>query len=193
MTQLFKNNGSVSLTYSIGSLDTSIEVNNGAVLPVVSAPDYFLLTLIGKDVNGNENAWEIVKVTQVNQNILTVVRGQEGTTPVAWPEATRCEMRLTAGSMEVKLDKYSVTLAATNKTLVNRERYSVRSATKTITLPGSPAAGWEVAILVGNFTDTLVVRNGQLIMGIAENMTIDKANVTVTLLFVGGDQGWRII
>ena len=193
MTQLFKNNGSVSLTYSIGSSDTSIEVSNGSVLPSLTSPNYCLLTLIGKDGNGNENAWEIVKVIQVSQNILTVVRGQEGTTPVAWPEATRCEMRLTAGSMEAKLDRYSVNAAATNKTLVNRERYSVTAASKTITLPASPSAGWEVAILVGDFTDTVVARNGQLVMGLAENMTIDKPNVTVTLLFVGGDQGWRVI
>ena len=193
MTQLFKNNGSVSLTYSIGSSDTSIEVSNGSVLPSLTSPNYCLLTLIGKDGNGNENAWEIIKVTRVDQNILTVVRAQEGTTAIAWPEATRCELRLTAGAMEAKLDGFITTTTAVDKTLANRERCFVTAATKTITLPASPVAGWEVVIGVGAFNDTIIARNGENIMGLAENLTIDRQSVGVSLTFVNPTIGWRVI
>jgi hypothetical protein len=81
----------------------------------------------------------------------------------------------------------------TSKTLGNREFVSVTSAGLTITLPASPAAGNEVAIQVGNFTNTVIARNAQNIMGLAENMTIDVANVTVTLFFTDATRGWRIV
>jgi hypothetical protein len=81
----------------------------------------------------------------------------------------------------------------TSKTLGNREFVSVTSAGLTITLPASPSAGWEVKIQVGNFTDTIIGRNSQNIMGLAENMTIDSADVAVTLFFTDATRGWRIV
>jgi hypothetical protein len=81
----------------------------------------------------------------------------------------------------------------TSKTLGNREFVSVTTAGLTMTLPASPAAGWEVKIQVGDFTDTIVARNGQNIMGLAEDMTIDVANITVSLLFTDATRGWRIV
>jgi hypothetical protein len=81
----------------------------------------------------------------------------------------------------------------TSKTLGNREFVSVTSAGLTMTLPASPAAGNEVKIQVGNFTNTIIARNSQNIMGLAEDMTIDVADVTVSLLFTDATRGWRIV
>jgi len=81
----------------------------------------------------------------------------------------------------------------TSKTLGNREFVSVTSAGLTITLPASPAAGNEVAIQVGAFTNTIIARNAQNIMGLAENMTIDAENVTVNLFFTDATRGWRVV
>lgn len=92
------------------------------------------------------------------------------------------------------LAPYTVTTTATSKTLANRERCSVTAAGQTITLPASPQAGWEVAITVaGSFTDTVIARNGANIMSLAEDFTIDRADVTVTLYYVDVTRGWRII
>jgi len=89
---------------------------------------------------------------------------------------------------------FSVTTTAVSKTLANRERCTVTAATQTITLPASPAAGWEVSVTIaGTFTDTVIARNSTNIMSLAENMTVDKANVTVTLYYVDATRGWRII
>lgn len=96
-------------------------------------------------------------------------------------------------SLDGKLYNYTTTTTGTSKTLANRERCTVTAAGQTITLPASPAAGWEVSISVGAFVNTTVARNSQNIMGLAENMAIDKANVTVTLFFVDATRGWRII
>jgi hypothetical protein len=81
----------------------------------------------------------------------------------------------------------------TSKTLGNREFVSVTSAGLTMTLPASPAAGNEVAIQVGDITNTVIGRNGQNIMGLAEDMTIDVANRTVNLFFTDATRGWRIV
>ena len=81
----------------------------------------------------------------------------------------------------------------TSKTLGNREFVSVTSAGLTMTLPASPAAGNEVAIQVGAFTNTIIGRNSQNIMGLAEDMTIDVENRTVNLVFTDATRGWRVV
>jgi hypothetical protein len=85
----------------------------------------------------------------------------------------------------------SITTTAVNKTLVNREFCTVTASGKTITLPASPSAGWEVVISVEDFIDTVVGRNGENIMGLAEDMTIDVRNSTSNLVFIDATRGWR--
>jgi hypothetical protein len=88
----------------------------------------------------------------------------------------------------------TITTTATSKTLVNRERCTVTAAGQTITLPASPSAGWEVSITnASGGTDTIIARNSSNIMSLAENMTLDVANVTVTLYYVDATRGWRTI
>ena len=85
-----------------------------------------------------------------------------------------------------------VSTTATSKTLVNREFCTVTAAGQTITLPASPTAGNEVVISVGDFTSTVIGRNSQNIMGLAEDMTIDSRDATVNLVFIDATRGWRI-
>jgi hypothetical protein len=86
----------------------------------------------------------------------------------------------------------TVTVTATGKTLVNREYCTVTAAGQTITLPASPSAGWEVVVSVGDFTNTVVARNGSNIMGLAEDITLDKAWAVMNFLYTGASQGWRL-
>ena len=86
----------------------------------------------------------------------------------------------------------TVTVTASGKTLVNREHCTVTAATQTITLPATPSVGWEVVIAVGDFTDTVVGRNGSNIMGLAEDLTLDSAYAVMNFIYTGASQGWRI-
>ena len=89
---------------------------------------------------------------------------------------------------------YTTTITAVSKTLANRERCTVTASGLTITLPATPTAGAEVAVtVVGVITNTIIARNGQNIMSLAEDFTIDRADVTVTLYYVDATRGWRII
>jgi chemotaxis protein histidine kinase CheA len=128
---------------------------------------------------------------------LTDSTSSTSTTTAATPNAvktafdTATSAQTTANS---KLSAYTVTTTGISKTLANRERCTVTASGLTITLPASPSAGWEVSITVaGTFTDTTIARNGTNIMSLAENMTIDKGDITVTLYYVDATRGWRVI
>lgn len=89
---------------------------------------------------------------------------------------------------------YTVTTTGVSKTLADRERCSVTAAGLTITLPATPSAGAEVTItVVGSITNTIIARNGSNLMSLAEDLTVDKGDVSVTLYYVDATRGWRII
>jgi len=81
-----------------------------------------------------------------------------------------------------------------NTTLQNRDCCVVTGDGVTVTLPASPVAGNEVLIIVGgNFTNTVVGRNSQYIMGLAENMTLDTAYAAMNFVHSGiTTVGWRV-
>ena len=95
MAVVFKNNANTVLASDITSTATSISVLSGSVFPSLSAGEYFLCTL-DDDTNN-----EIVKVTAISGNTLTVERAQEGTTARAFSTSDTIESRVTAGIMEL--------------------------------------------------------------------------------------------
>jgi hypothetical protein len=70
-------------------------------------------------------------------------------------------------------------------------RLYVLTASLTLTLPATPSAGDTVAVSNRSGTTTATVaRNGQNIMGLAEDMTIDVLNLPLTLVFADAASGW---
>lgn len=102
MPQLFSNNARSALASSITDVATSLTVTtgHGSKFPSPSGSDYSLLTLVGFDANGNENAWEIVKCTGRASDVLTIVRAQESTSAAAWGAGATVESRVTKGTIE---------------------------------------------------------------------------------------------
>jgi hypothetical protein len=73
------------------------------------------------------------------------------------------------------------------------ERY-VLTASLTLVLPASPVSGEWVGISNLSGTTTCVVsRNGQNIMGLAADLTLDAANAVLTLMYVDSTRGWIFI
>lgn len=103
MPVLFTNNASAPLAASISSSVTTITVTTaqGALFPALSGSDYFYATL-----TNSSNQLEIVKVTARASDSMTVVRGQEGTTALAYAAADKIEVRVTAAGLTnmVQLD-----------------------------------------------------------------------------------------
>lgn len=84
----------------------------------------------------------------------------------------------------------TVEVISTNTTAVASRTY-VLTASLTLTLPATPTAGdWVNVVNRSGTTTPVIVRNGQNIMGLAEDMILDNTNATLRLVFVGGTIGW---
>lgn len=96
MPTKFSNNGSSSLAGAINASANTVTVQSGdgAKFPTLAAGDTFPATLI-KLVSGVE-VREIVTVTAITGDIMTITRGQEGTTATTFSAGDRIENRLTA-------------------------------------------------------------------------------------------------
>lgn len=128
---------------------------------------------------------------------------------VRWSPATRYTYRRTvagAGVTDPSADAANWALAgvaapqlvvsasAANALLANQHVVLTNAAVSTATLPAAPAAGDVVWVGVGNGrTDNVIARNGLLIMGLAEDMTIDSATATVPLRYISSTLGWRLV
>lgn len=99
-----KNNAYGTLLASISASDVTITLStgNGAKFPTLAVGEYFYATLI--DVSNN---LEVVKVTARVSDILTIVRGQDGTTARAYLVGDRIEQRMVTALFNEKLDATS--------------------------------------------------------------------------------------
>lgn len=99
--QLFSNYARTNLATTVSEIATSLMVSDSSSFPAVeSGFSYFLATLVEIDADGNERAWEIVRVTKTIGNVWTVVRGQESTFARTWLAGTRVGLRLTADTAD---------------------------------------------------------------------------------------------
>ena len=79
-----------------------------------------------------------------------------------------------------------------NTTAVAGTTY-ILTATLTLTLPTSPTAGDTVGVVNASGTATPVIaRNGQNIMSLAENMTINTIDASFSLTYADATRGWVI-
>jgi len=84
----------------------------------------------------------------------------------------------------------ATTIASSSLTATVNTHVYVSVAGKTITLPASPTIGHRVLITVGNFTDTIIGRNGTKIMGSATDLTMDAAYLSIQFIYTDATQGW---
>lgn len=84
----------------------------------------------------------------------------------------------------------NVQVISTDTTAVASREY-VFTASLTLTLPASPTAGDWVSFSNRSTTSTPVIaRNGQNIMGLSEDMTVDNVNYFGTLVYADATRGW---
>ena len=100
--QRFVNNFETTLATALApaALTFDLQPGQGALLPVLSAGDFFLMTLSTAPV---ETTWEIIKVITVVGDTITIDpagRAQEGTADQGWGIGTKIGARLTADSLE---------------------------------------------------------------------------------------------
>ena len=118
---LFTNNAATTLADTITTVSTLLEVTagTGQYFPSPSGGDFFMLTLVQAN---NTSVAEIIKCTSRSGDILTVVRGQEGTAPQTFSLSDNVELRITAQS----LNFFSSNIAS------NSQQYFTATAGQTV-------------------------------------------------------------
>jgi hypothetical protein len=107
--------------------------------------------------------------------------------------ATTAFVQTAIANVNVQTALVVALVSATTQTAVAGAHYILTNvAATTVTLPASPVSGDTVWVTPTNgLTTNVIARNGQTIMGLAEDMTVDNANATVELRFVNSD--WRLV
>ena len=76
--------------------------------------------------------------------------------------------------------------------IANGQQYLMTSSCN-LSLPSNPLPNWKVRVFnVTNTTTGKILRNGQLINGINDDLTIDILNTSVTLIYVNSTTGWWV-
>lgn len=97
------------------------------------------------------------------------------------------------GSTNWETDVYSVEIVSGTVTGEPGKTYVIVSGT-TLTLPATPATGEFLSVINRSNTVTgVIARNGESIMGVAENLTIDDVNFSADFIYYGSSEGWVFI
>ena len=170
MAVVFKNNANTVLTSDISSSATSIPVQSGGVFPSLSSGQFFLCTI------DDDTHHEIVKVTAISSNTLTVVRAQEGTTARAFSTSNTIEARLTAGIMNLFPQLDGGTLTADSDTIAegSSNLYYTDARAQAVSINNvvedtTPQLGGDLA---SNGSDILFADNDKAIFGAGSDLQI---------------------
>lgn len=224
MAELWANNSVATLANNITSTTTSIPLTSGfgSLFPSPSPPDYFWTNLV-TTVDGVVTQREICKCTANSADILTVVRGQQGTIAVAFnvsgSTVEHGATALTFGNLAqllgadfsgpISTPTISLTTQLTPLTtpIVKNSNYNAvnlqwiladtSAGAWTLGLPTTPGVGWMIVVsdLMGTFgTNNLTVANNSSnILGNNANMLMDVNNSTGWFYYTGSSRGWILI
>jgi len=122
--------------------------------------------------------------------VYAQIGGQGGDAVTLTGTQTLTNKTLTAPVITTPVITQNVQVIGTDTTAVASRTY-VLTASLTLTLPLSPAAGDWVSVQNSSGTTTAVIdRNSSNIMSLAENLTVDADFVAVTLVYADATRGW---
>ena len=133
MAALYANNASAILGASVTAVATSLtlETGQGERFPMLTGVDYFYATL--SDPSGRI---EIVRVSARAADTMTVVRGQDGTSALAWSAGDRLELRINRALLDaLKADAKASLISADITNALGYTPYN--AATNTVILASS--------------------------------------------------------
>ena len=179
-------------TYSVSgttiTFSTAPPVNSGIEVVIAGFTTSVIATPAANSVGTAQIQDNAVTAAKIASNAVTTAKIADSnvtTAKIADANVTAAKI----ASVPITVGITSVVTATSLTATVNTHVY-VSAATKTITLPASPAIGQRVLITVGNFTDTVVARNGSNIMSSATDFTMDAAYLSIQFIYTDATQGW---
>lgn len=133
-------------------------------------------------------------INLINQvsNVLNVASGGTGLTS----PGTSGNVLVSNGTSwvsQAQPNRYNAVVISSN-TNASVGTYYVATAVLTLTLPGSPVVGDYVGFTNPTVNTTSVIaRNTANISGLAEDLTVDKANTSLVLMYSGVNKGWVFV
>lgn len=180
----FSNLATTTLSSSITAYATSIDVTDGSGFPALSAGDFFYATL-----DTPPSATEIVKVTALSGNTLTVVRAQDGTSATSHASGDTIALRLVAAVLESLRDNAGSTYTAGTGLSLSGTTFTNSSPDQTVSLTGS--GGTTVSGTYPNFTVSSTSGSGST--GLADGLSITGRSLTSLISSVFSRIGTSLI
>lgn len=135
----FSNNAATTIAGSITNTSTTIVLTtgSGSLFPSLAAGEVFYATLVD-----SLNNIEIVKVTSRVSDTLTVVRGQDGTSPRAYSAGDRIGLRLPAVALNsfVQFDEGTADVSQSVDFLGNNSFSGTNTFSGTVNFSGAVSA-----------------------------------------------------
>ncbi len=155
-----------------GTSNVAVSPSGNVTTSVAGTANVLVVTTAGANVAGNLTAVGNISATYFvgNGSLLTGISGGGGTSITT-----------------------QITTATSVSTAINN-RYIIASTTgATLTLPSGPSLGDTIYFVVANdLANNVIAHNGQNIMGVAEDMTINVNDISFSLVFANSTLGWRI-
>ena len=187
MGLLFKNNAETTLSSGINNSTTTVPVTSAAVFPTPDANNVFFATI------EEGSTIEVVKVTGISSNDLTVVRAQDNTSAASFGSGAKIELRLTAKILETGTSSLT-DLDGDTQIQVEESadediiRFDVGGSEKA-TLNSSGVLDVDGGITVDNITidgTEIDLSSGDLTLDVSGVIVLDADNAGVVQLKDGG-------
>lgn len=193
MSRVHVNNYDSTISYAISSSATSITLNSTTNLPSILGTTVMYFTLSAGGV------YEIVKATAKSGSVLTVVRGQESTSAIAWPAGTAISVRVTAASIDNLQDRGDGSTLTIASGLID-----ITSSMHVVDTQGGAASddldnitggynGQILVLMAANSARDVVLKDGTGNLRLAGDMTLDNVEDTITLIYTTSGSLWREI
>ena len=133
----------------------------------------------------------MAKTVKIWSGTAWVDLGVKAALPPDYVDTTALNAALVSYKQEINLS------ISANTTLVAGRRYFVdTTATRTLTLPASPAVGNEIVVIDATGTagtnNITINSNSGKINGTVQNLTIDVDGAGASLIYTGATYGWRV-
>ena len=168
---------------SVAGANVSGQVGNALVAGTVYTNAQPNITSVGTltsvTVSGTTNLGAVGNIT-ITGGTSGQMLSTNGSGALSWATPSTITTSIVSGTTQAAVQNYRYVLSNASAT--------------TLTLPSSPTLGDTVYLVVANdLLTNIVARNGQKIMSLDQDMTINSSNAAFGLLYTNSTLGWRVI